>query len=687
MTDDRPLPHDVLPHEALLNERHPESVTRPSVPPAGAPDSLFLGDLPELSPAESESAELGLGEEAPRGGERPADAVPERSLSQPDAGTGTGSEGRPDVPAAALRERSLSPPGPLSDRYLGCTIDNRYKVEGIVGEGGMGVVYQCRHKIIDKRVALKILRADLARDPEVTERFLMEAKAASAIPDEHIISISDFGQLPDGAAYFVMEFLDGTPLAQIAGGGKQMPLERILSIARQLSDGLGSAHQRGIVHRDLKPDNVFLIQRGKEPDFVKILDFGIAKVTSTGTGRLTQVGSVFGTPHYMSPEQAAATPLDQRGDIYSLGVMLYELATGRVPFDAENFVGILSQHLYQEPIPPRQAAPDANIPPEFEALILKCMAKKPEHRYQSMLQLRDDLWQLERRLRRHQTPSAAPVPIVDGTASVDGTALSTELTLASLRPRRWPLYTAIAAPVLIVLAVLGVRFGSIDRDSRSAAQAHAATTGTASPTPLAPPSSIPPSSIPPSAIPPSPGVPPSPGAVPGASAGLSPPAPEAVKEASTPAHVLIGVAPTTAHVFLEGRDLGASPVSVDVPPDSVLAVEVRHADYETQSLMLDGSQSRFAVELQPLSKKRGGKAHAKGKRADADSAAAQRTVGEGTAGESAAAPSASSRTSTGARTKSGGRNKTAPPAPPPKPRSPEESIGGQLFVEPWQKQP
>jgi hypothetical protein len=133
----------------------------------------------------------------------------------------------------APRERSLSPPGPQSDRYLGCTIDNRYKVEGIVGEGGMGVVYQCRHKIIDKRVALKILRADLARDAEVTERFLMEAKAASAIPDEHIISISDFGQLPDGAAYFVMEFLEGTPLAQLAGGGRPMALERILPIARQ----------------------------------------------------------------------------------------------------------------------------------------------------------------------------------------------------------------------------------------------------------------------------------------------------------------------------------------------------------------------------------------------------------------------------------------------------------------------
>jgi serine/threonine protein kinase len=516
-------------------------------------------------------------------------------------------------------KRSLAPPGPASDRYLGCTIDNRYKVEGIVGEGGMGVVYQCRHKIIDKRVALKILRADLARDAEVTERFLMEAKAASAIQDEHIISISDFGQLPDGAAYFVMEFLEGTPLALVAGGNIPMPLPRILRIALQLSEGLAAAHQLGIVHRDLKPDNVFLIQRGKETDFVKILDFGIAKVSSNATGRLTQVGSVFGTPHYMSPEQAAGTPLDHRGDIYSLGVMLYELATGRVPFDAENFVGILSQQLYQDPEPPRQAAPKANIPAAFEAIILKCMHKKPERRYQSMQELREELLDLEQRIGKLPLDavhdSGRPSDPAEVAASVEGTALSTELSLASLRPRRWPMYAAIALPVALVAGILLSQLRGTVRGRMAEAD-------------LEPP----PAQM-----------------VPRAAAAPAPtPAPEpAPAPAAASVQVLIGVAPTAAHVFMGDRDLGSSPVSIDVPKGSLVAVEVRHPGFESQLLELDGTEPRMSVELVSKNKKKKRKVR-------------RAPNAPGSLLEESPFPRATA------------------------PQSPAE-IGGQLFVEPWQK--
>jgi serine/threonine protein kinase len=148
------------------------------------------------------------------------------------------------------------------DPYIGTTFDHRYKIEELIGEGGMGFVYRARHKVIDKKVAVKVLRADLARDKEILERFLQEARAASSIGNAHIIDISDFGDLPDGSTYFVMEFLDGKSLAAMFDSARRMPVERICHIAAQIADGLAAAHDGGIVHRDLKPDNIFLIVRG-----------------------------------------------------------------------------------------------------------------------------------------------------------------------------------------------------------------------------------------------------------------------------------------------------------------------------------------------------------------------------------------------------------------------------------------
>jgi serine/threonine-protein kinase len=285
-------------------------------------------------------------------------------------------------------------PPDLPDPLVGTIVDGRYAIEGTLGEGGMGVVYAGRHRMIERRVALKVLKREFASDREIVGRFVQEAKTATSIGNPHIVDILDFGTLPDGSTYFAMEYLDGAPLTSLVTS-RANPT-RLAKIAIQVCDGLGAAHERGIVHRDLKPDNIFLVRRGGD-DFVKILDFGIAKVGSQTTGpKLTKAGAVFGTPHYMSPEQAAGTAIDHRADIYALGVILYELAAGQLPFDGDNYMGILTKHMYQVPIPIRQLAVEgvgaaADCPPGLEAIIQKCLQKPTTQRYQSCADLAADL--------------------------------------------------------------------------------------------------------------------------------------------------------------------------------------------------------------------------------------------------------------------------------------------------------
>ena len=271
---------------------------------------------------------------------------------------------------------------------IGRTIDQRYRVEALLGEGGMGLVYRVTHTRLNKPLAIKVLRRENTKDPEVLARFRREAESASGIGNQHIVDIHDFGELEDGSTYFVMECLEGLDLIDAIDVARRMPEGRAIHIATQLCRALGAAHDAGIVHRDLKPENVFLIRRNDTEDFVKVLDFGIAKVAN-GPKRLTRDGEVLGTPHYMSPEQCEGDGVDHRTDIYALGVLLYEMLTGHVPHDADTMMGILTKQMYEDPIPPKVRVPQ--ISEQLEQLIMRCLEKKPEQRYQTMHDIEADL--------------------------------------------------------------------------------------------------------------------------------------------------------------------------------------------------------------------------------------------------------------------------------------------------------
>ncbi|MBX7194401.1 MAG: protein kinase [Sandaracinaceae bacterium] len=278
------------------------------------------------------------------------------------------------------------------DPLLGAVIDERYRIVRRIGEGGMGIVYEVEHVVIEKHLALKVLRDDYSSRPEVVARFRQEAKSASRIGNEHIVDISDFGETPNGASYFVMELLDGEDLANVLAREGTLPLSRAADILTQCGRALAAAHAKGIVHRDMKPENIFLTKRDGRPDFVKIVDFGIAKMSDIETegqpGRkLTKTGMIFGTPEYMSPEQAAGKSLDHRVDIYALGVIFFELITGRVPFSGDTFMGVLTQHMFEAPPSLLQANPAIQVPDSIEVFMHRALAKDPGERFQTCEEL------------------------------------------------------------------------------------------------------------------------------------------------------------------------------------------------------------------------------------------------------------------------------------------------------------
>lgn len=455
----------------------------------------------------------------------------------------------PEPPAA-------SPVGSRED-LTGQLIDGRYQIDYVLGIGSMGIVYGARHVAVGKLVAVKALRAYLASDAEALQRFSAEATAATSIGNQHIVETLDFGRLPDGTAYLVMEYLEGHSLAELIEAWAPLSLERIAKIGVQIAEALNAAHLAGIVHRDLKPDNVFLCVREADPDFVKILDFGIAKF-GVSQARLTQAGAVFGTPAYMSPEQAFGKPTDGRTDIYALGVMLYEMACGRVPFQGENPLSVLSMHGSEEPEALSLRNPD--VSPELEAIVHKCLQKEVEARYDSMAALAADLTLLASGAPVRADVRLAPVPLAYGSsvpaASPNEVPPSARARLAIARGVPWPLV------LLLLVAVAGGMFWTLRHRGAPNTQA---SEGQLRPVPQPEP----------------------------------PPLARAVQadDGASEQEVALVLFPLDARVLLGDQDLGPMPVSVKVREGQPVRVRIVREGYWTRKLTLDGTKKRVVVGL------------------------------------------------------------------------------------------
>ncbi len=280
----------------------------------------------------------------------------------------------------------------IGDSLLGQVLAGKYRIDERLNEGGMGAVYRGTHVLMDKTVAVKVLRPALAADEKIVARFSREARAASRISHPHAVSVTDFGESEDGVVFLVMEYLDGKTLKEIIREEGPMPLPRVVEIIRQVGGALDAAHEQGIVHRDLKSDNIMLLNSAG-PDYAKVLDFGIAKVTEPSGAYdpgLTAPDLVIGTPQYMSPEQCSQTSeVDARSDLYSLGVIIHEMLVGHVPFTGGSPTAIMMKHLQHEVPSVLQERPD--LPSGVGRVVQRAMAKRPDDRYQHVGDLVEDL--------------------------------------------------------------------------------------------------------------------------------------------------------------------------------------------------------------------------------------------------------------------------------------------------------
>jgi serine/threonine-protein kinase len=341
-------------------------------------------------------------------------AAPKVAPGAPRVAAGSGGS----VPKAVVKAGSAPArgpaikPKPLGDEiYLNQVLNNRFKVESKIGEGGFGAVYRGTQLATGRKVALKLLHPEMTKDENLVARFRREGMVLCNLRDAHTITTYDFDQTPDGTLYIAMELLEGKSLHQVFH--EQAPLEwkRIFKILIEMCSSLAEAHAQGIVHRDLKPENVYLETRPGNPEFVKILDFGIAKVMrgdsiDPQSPQLTATGQTLGTLEYMSPEQLMGKQLDGRSDVYALGVVAYETITGRLPFpDAKGPAGLITAQLKQTPMPPSQANPKANLPPAADRAILKALEKSKDNRHADVTAMAAALQEVIDQAREQSSPN------------------------------------------------------------------------------------------------------------------------------------------------------------------------------------------------------------------------------------------------------------------------------------------
>ncbi|MCY1081196.1 serine/threonine-protein kinase [Archangium lansingense] len=355
----------------------------------------------------------------------------------------------------------------LRDPLIGAQL-GEYVIRERVGEGGMGIVYRGEQPLIGKQVAVKVLRSEVGEKSHHVERLLAEARAVNAIRHRGIIDIFSFGRTPDGRQYFVMEYLEGSALdAHLAEHGL-LPLREVLRISNELLDALAAAHKAGVIHRDLKPNNLFLVRQPGGGTYVKVLDFGLAKQTSSSYGNTpqTQQGLVMGTPEYMAPEQACAQPVSPKTDLYAFGVMLFQMLTGQLPFTARSSMELLIQHVTQPPPSPLTLRPE--LFPELAELTLKLLAKAPEER-PAMAKVRSELQRLIRFLEQEDGPTKVvrvskshpvprrppeprPLPVPEENSPSAETVEEEKVLLAPRRSRA-PLVAAVGGGLLLTLGV------------------------------------------------------------------------------------------------------------------------------------------------------------------------------------------------------------------------------------------